>query len=126
MTATDKPRHILVVEDDPYIRESIVEVLEDEGYVVDFAGDGLQALTALQDGRVPDLILLDLMMPRMNGYQFREEQLKGAHAHVPVALITAGGNEKEKSERLKAAGYLRKPVRLQPLLEFVERVLAAA
>lgn len=124
MSSTGK--HILIVEDDRDIRDSLVEVLVDAGYVVSVAGDGLQALEKLEDGTVaPNLILLDLMMPVMNGMQFREAQSNSAHAHIPVALITADVNAEAVAQQLKAAGFLRKPVRIQPLLELVERILGS-
>src|SRR5690242_5374004 len=69
--------HILVVEDDADVREALVDVLEAEGFSVAMAEDGAQALDYLGGAAPrPALILLDLMMPNMNGLQFREEQLK--------------------------------------------------
>jgi CheY-like chemotaxis protein len=121
--AERKQAHILVVEDDQDIRESIVEVLEEGGYTVSVAGDGLEALESLQHAR-PDLILLDLMMPNMNGFQFREAQLSNAdHAKIPVAIVTADANVKEKAEQLRAVGFARKPLKIQPLLDLVSRAL---
>jgi CheY-like chemotaxis protein len=116
---------ILVVDDDRDIRESVVEVLEDEGYVVASAADGVQALSYLrQRERVPDLILLDIMMPNMNGFEFREAQLQDQrHAAIPVAVLTADGNAKAKAERLNVAGYARKPLRASTLLELVDAIL---
>jgi CheY-like chemotaxis protein len=117
----DQPAHILVVEDDRDIRESLVEVLEDAGYRVSSAGDGRQALEVLEAApERPALILLDLMMPVMNGFQFREEQLARPHlAEVPVLVITADANAKARAGILKAAGLLQKPVKIQPLLEHI-------
>lgn len=116
--------NILVVEDNRDIRESIVEILEEEGYTVSAAGDGLEALHALEVvSPKPDLILLDLMMPNMNGYEFREKQLKGAHSATPIAVISADGNANDKAEELRAAGFLRKPLKIQPLLDLVSAVL---
>ncbi len=125
MTAPRTRAHILVVEDDRDIRDSVVEILEDEGYGVSAAGDGLQALELLAAGaQKPDLILLDLMMPRMNGFQFREAQLQHVeHAAIPVAVLTADGNAMEKARTLKADGFLRKPLRIEPLLDVVQRLL---
>ena len=117
--------HILIVEDDLDILDSMTEILEDRGYSVSTAADGLQALERLADGnRKPDLILLDLMMPNMNGLEFREEQLKNvAHAAIPIAIISADGNIKEKSEKLRANGFLKKPLKIQPLLDMIEQLL---
>src|SRR6187549_1262395 len=99
------PAIILVVEDDTDIRESLVEVLEDEGFGVRAAADGRQALDVLRAERpLPDLILLDLMMPVMNGFQFREQQLSdAAFAGIPVVVVTADANARAKAESLNAA-----------------------
>jgi len=128
--SNDKPSaHILVVEDDRDIRESVVEILEDDGHVVTSAGDGREALEQLQSAsRAPDLILLDLMMPVMSGYQFREEQLKlpAAFAAIPVLIVTADVNARSKVESLRAAGFVQKPLRIQPLLDLVNQLLAGS
>ena len=127
MSREKKSAHILVVEDDPDIRESVVEILVDEGHVVTSAGDGREALDLLHSASpAPDLILLDLMMPVMSGYQFREEQLKlPAFAGIPVLVVTADVNARAKVESLKAAGFVQKPLKIQPLLDLVEQLLAA-
>jgi CheY-like chemotaxis protein len=125
MASSQRQAHILIVEDDIDIRESMTEILEDRGYFVTTAGDGLQALQRLAEaGRKPDLILLDLMMPNMNGLEFREEQLKNVeHAAIPVAIISADGNVKEKSLSMRVDGFLKKPLKLQPLIDMVEQLL---
>jgi CheY-like chemotaxis protein len=117
---------ILVVEDDRDIRESLVEVLEDAGYRVTAAADGRQALEVLEAApEKPRLILLDLMMPVMNGFQFREAQLaRPGLAMIPVLVITADANA--KAGTLKAAGLLQKPVKIQPLLDRIEALLQSA
>jgi DNA-binding response OmpR family regulator len=122
----EQAAQILVVEDDPDIRESIVEVLEDAGYRVSAAGDGRQALEVLEaTPDKPRLILLDLMMPVMNGFQFREEQLARAElAAIPVLVITADANA--KAESLEAAGLLQKPLKIQPLLDRIKALLRAS
>jgi CheY-like chemotaxis protein len=127
MSSIKPSAHILVVEDDLDIRESVVEILEDEGHVVTAAADGREALDRLQIASPPpDLILLDLMMPVMNGYQFREEQLQlPAFAAIPVLVVTADVNARVKVESLKAAGFVQKPLKIQPLLDSIDRLLAA-
>jgi len=127
MSLEKKSAHILVVEDDPDIRESVVEILVDEGHVVTSAGDGREALDLLQSASpAPDLILLDLMMPVMSGYQFREEQLKlPAFASIPVLIVTADVNARTKVESLQAAGFVQKPLKIQPLLDLVDQLVAA-
>lgn len=120
------PARILVVEDDRDIRESLIEVLEDEGYVVASAGDGREALDLLQHASPPpELIVLDLMMPVMSGYQFREEQLKRpAFAAIPVLVVTADANARAKAESLAVAGFVRKPLEIVALLDLVRRLTA--
>jgi CheY-like chemotaxis protein len=127
MSLDEKAAHILVVEDDPDIRESVVEILEDEGHRVSSAGDGREALELLKSvSPAPDLILLDLMMPVMSGYQFREEQLKlPAFADIPVLVVTADVNARAKVDSLQAAGFVQKPLKIQPLLDLVGQLLAA-
>lgn len=111
---------ILVVDDDRGIRETVGEVLEDEGYAVALAPNGAEALDLLRRGPAPALILLDLSMPVMGGAAFREAQLKDhALAEIPVILLTAAGQSAEE-EGVPAAGFLRKPFGLEQLLRAVQ------
>jgi CheY-like chemotaxis protein len=112
---------ILVVDDDPDIRDSLREVLEDEGYEVACVGNGREALDHLKTANPrPCVILLDLMMPVMDGWQFRAEQLREPSiADVPVVCVTAVAEQSERIERLRAP-CLRKPVEFQALLDAVE------
>ena len=121
-------RHILVVEDDRDLRESVVEALEEKGYSTAAAPDGLRALAYLDGaGRKPALILLDLMMPNLNGWQFREAQLARAeYAAIPVVVVTADDLLKSKVASLTPSGFLRKPFKIDALLEVIAGVLAAA
>lgn len=125
MSEPKKRPSILIVEDDRDIRESLAEVLEDEGYSVASAADGLRALEYLSaEAEKPDLILLDLMMPNMNGFQFREEQLKSAeHARIPVAVLSADSDPNERAGDLNVAGYVKKPLKINALLELVRGIL---
>jgi CheY-like chemotaxis protein len=126
MSSKKKSAHILVVEDDLDIRESVVEILEDEGHEVIAAADGREALERLQRASPPpDVILLDLMMPIMSGYQFREEQLKlPGLAAIPVLIVTADVNARAKVEHLRVAGIVQKPLKIQPLLDMLDALLA--
>jgi CheY-like chemotaxis protein len=127
MSTKLKSKRVLVVEDDRDIRDAVVEVLEDEGYTVSAAADGQEALELLsgEDPR-PDLILLDLMMPVMNGFQFREKQLERSDlSAIPVLVVTADANAKGKAETLRAAGFVQKPLKIQPLLDLIQRLTAA-
>src|SRR2546423_11244266 len=110
------PGYILVVEDDLDIREALTQILQEEGYAVRAAANGRDALDAASDGSVPSLILLDLMMPVMNGWEFRAEQLKDARlANVPVLIISADPHLRAKLETLGDAGVLQKPIHLAEL-----------
>jgi CheY-like chemotaxis protein len=114
---------VLVIEDDADILRSIVQVLEDEGYVVRAAENGRVALAALRapGASPPCVILLDLMMPVMDGWAFRAEQLRDPTlAHIPVVLLTADGNAVEKAALMNVAGALRKPVELLTLLDAIQ------
>jgi CheY-like chemotaxis protein len=115
-------RHsILIVEDDFDIREALTQILEEEGYRVRCAANGQEALAVAAEDPVPSLILLDLMMPVMNGWQFRAEQLKDARiASVPVLIISADPQLQSKAEALGVAGLLRKPIALDDLLSAVK------
>ncbi|HYO51868.1 response regulator [Archangium sp.] len=114
-------RTILVVDDDSDIRGSVADALEEEGYRVVCASNGKDALHLLRDERLrPDLILLDMMMPEMDGWAFRGEQRKDAElASIPVVVFTAYGVPSETANQLGAAGFLKKPPRLDDLLRAV-------
>ena len=110
-----EPR-ILLVEDDHELRQSLSEALQDAGYHVDSAGNGREALDYLEENAPPCLVLLDLMMPVMNGWEFREEQLRRKSvAGVPVVILTADGRADIKVQMLRADGFLRKPIELERL-----------
>jgi CheY-like chemotaxis protein len=112
---------ILLIEDDPDLAEVLVDVLQMEGYVVSHAAEGRTALAMLADSKLPDLILLDLMMPHMNGWEFREAQLRNVRlAQIPVVVLSATG---ERSRPIDAALILRKPVTLENLLCAVKQFI---
>jgi len=84
------------------------------------AGHGQEAVAHLEAGLRPDLILLDLMMPVMDGFAFRREQLKNeVWALIPVVILSADGHVKEKLEKIGGAAYLRKPPDLDDFLRTV-------
>ena len=115
-------RTILVVDDDPDIRLTVAGILEDEGYAVVSAADGLDALAKLAETR-PAAILLDIAMPRMDGYAFAAELARrGMRDSLPVIVLTADGRAPEKAARVGAQGYLSKPFILSTLLAEVTRV----
>lgn len=111
---------VLVVEDDGLIRRSIAEFLKAEGYDVESAPNGKVALDKLKKGSPPELILLDVMMPVMNAFEFRAEQWKDrALAHVPVIVLTGDGTPSEKAAKLGAIAFLQKPFPPVQLLNLV-------
>src|SRR5262249_48304507 len=119
--AMPEPTNILIVDDDQDICDTVQIILELRGYRVVTASDGAEALHLLRNGERPCLILLDLMMPGMNGTQFREEQLRdSALASIPVLILSGDGRVAEKAAPLHAEG-LGKPLHLQTLLDRVCR-----
>ena len=108
---------VLVVDDDPDIRETLRDVIEAEGFAVVCAADGQKALEALRQGLRPSLVVLDLMMPIMSGWELldavrAERELAG----LPVAVISASGG---RTAPPGATCSLRKPVDLDTLIELV-------
>ena len=119
MVATDV-KTVLIVEDDLDIREALSQVLEFEGYPVATAVNGEEALKYLANSEPPGLILLDLMMPVMDGWQFRLEQKKHPEwSQIPVVIVSADGQVGQKAASIGASGYLKKPVELDTLLDTV-------
>ena len=116
---------VLVVDDDYAILDAFKDLLEDEGYEVSLAANGLEALKELRRGNQPCVILLDLMMPVMNGWEFRQEQLQdSALAAIPTVIVTAHNRPNESAEGLGAAGCIRKPVKPEQLLSTVGKYCA--
>jgi CheY-like chemotaxis protein len=113
---------ILVVEDDEAIAEALVSLLEDAGHRARHVPDGRQALDALRGGERICVILLDMAMPVMDGWRFREEQVKDdALASIPVIVCTADAYAEEKACAIGAAGWLHKPMDPERLLRLVEQ-----
>jgi CheY-like chemotaxis protein len=110
---------VLIVDDDEFIRDSLEAALQLENYPTAQAADGQQALEWLRHHPAPSLILLDLMMPVMNGWQLLD-QLRADErlAGVPVVIITAFGRDLGSAAHLPV---LRKPMELASLLELVQR-----
>ena len=115
-------KSILIVEDDADLREALSAVLRDEGYFVAMAADGREALDRLRRQWRPSLILLDLTMPVMNGWQFRAEQRRDpALSGIPVVVLSAGEHLAEQMVPLGIKDYVRKPIALDHLLRTIER-----
>ena len=117
----DSPR-VLIVDDDDVIRNLLGELLDGEGYAVEAAANGKEALAVLQRWR-PDTILLDLMMPKMDGWRFRAEQQRQADvADVPVVILSAAHELERHAATLGAAAVVRKPFELDILLDTLARL----
>lgn len=110
---------VLVVEDDRDIREGLLDTLTDNGYQSVGAANGRDALATLRTAAsLPCMILLDIMMPVMDGAAFREEQLRDPKlADIPVVLISAHRDVAERARTLKVAAYLEKPLSVKNLLD---------
>jgi two-component system chemotaxis response regulator CheY len=122
MPSSEKPV-VLVVDDDPDALDAITAILEDAGYDALRAGNGREALGQLGDREGHcDLILLDLLMPVMNGWDFRRKQRETpAFSDIPVLLMSAGAHMAAVSDELNAAGYVTKPVDISDLLAVVRQ-----
>jgi CheY-like chemotaxis protein len=117
---------VMVVEDDFDCRESVCEVLRYDGYHVVAASNGVEALRYLEANPPPGLILLDLMMPVMNGWQFMDERkARPALAQIPVALLSAERDLAGRAAELGVAGYICKPLDVEGLLGTVRKLVGA-
>lgn len=111
---------VLIVEDDPDLREMMAQLLTLEGFEAATAENGREALKYLRTNRAPDLILLDLMMPVMDGWEFKREQERDAAlAGVPVIVLSA--LDQARAPEVAAHAFLKKPLDFDRLLELVRR-----
>ncbi|HXJ23917.1 MAG TPA: response regulator [Polyangia bacterium] len=115
--------YILLVDDDPDLRQCLVDILEDEGFVTQTAGTGREALALLQSPHLPSLILLDLMMPELNGWQFYERQQSDPRlAPIPVLVVTA--NRGTSAGIPPGSDVLWKPFSAESVLNKVHGLIA--
>ena len=113
---------VLVVEDDPGTRRGVQELLEGEGFAVDGARDGREALAFLRGNARPSFILLDLAMPGMTGWEFRREQLADPDLRrIPVVVMTSYEEYDESLTALHPDGHLQKPIRPDELRGILAR-----
>ena len=114
---------VLLVDDDLDILAALAELLESEGYKVTMLTDARAALSHLRDGLRPCVILLDLMMPGMNGWDFRTEQLKDVDLRdIPVVIVTAANvTEAALKAQLGDISVLRKPTMEDDVISVVRR-----
>jgi two-component system chemotaxis response regulator CheY len=113
-------RPILVVDDDASIRQTVREILDFEGYAVETAADGLEALQAVERGE-PSLVLLDMRMPELDGWGFARA-IRERGIQLPILVMTAAENARSWADEIGADGYVAKPFELDELLAAVERV----
>jgi CheY-like chemotaxis protein len=110
------------VDDDFLTREATTLALAAEGYMVAAAANGREALERLRQRCRPDLILLDLAMPGMDGQQFRRELARDEElARIPVLVVSASGDLRRQADALGAVGCLQKPIEVGQLLDAVRR-----
>jgi CheY-like chemotaxis protein len=122
MPPTDRRGPILVVDDDPDVRQAIVDTLQDEGYQVVESSGGKEALAYLRSHSLPSLIFLDWNMAPMNAPQFMDEFTKDpAFQGVPVVLITADVHASQKATTSRYDGFISKPINLETLFSVVAR-----
>jgi CheY-like chemotaxis protein len=123
MVATERPAgDILLVEDDDGLGSILAAVLQDQGYRVVLASNGREALDYLSTQRPPDLILLNLVMPAMNGWKFREQLQKIPElAEIPVILLSGVRNLEKQAASLGATDSFTKPYNLKALVDAVRQ-----
>ena len=113
---------ILVIDDDPDVLSTVVDILEFEGYPVERATNGAEGLKVLERTR-PRLVLLDMRMPVLNGWDFARI-LKERGIHLPILVMTAAQDARRWAQEIGAQGYIAKPFELPDLLAAVERFRA--
>lgn len=123
-TALTKPAHILVVDDDPEIVETIAATLRGQGHEVSTAFDGNQGV-AYAETKSPDLVILDLMMPRRSGFLVLERLRQNSEMQMPIIMITGneGMRHKKYAELLGVNDYIRKPFTMDRLIKSVTDIL---
>jgi len=113
---------ILIVDDDRDLRVVIMDALQHRGFSFDEAHDGRSALDWLESHPTPRLILLDIMMPGMDGWTFRSSQMmRPSMKNIPVVVMSASAQLVETDLRIGTAGYLKKPFTLEDLMIEIER-----
>jgi DNA-binding response OmpR family regulator len=118
--------HILIVDDDPAIRDVVSDILEMSDYCVKTACNGAEALDHIRDDR-PAAVLLDLMMPVMDGWEFlREYKDWASAAHVPVVIMSAAQDASHAVDELGAQAFLAKPFEIETILAIIGRVATDA
>ncbi len=116
---------VLVVDDDPDIGEFVSLALSDLGYDVDAVRNGRAALSSI-DERPPGLILLDMRMPVMDGWEFARAYRERPGPHAPILVFTAARDAAQRASEVSADAHLAKPFSLDDLIDLVERLAPRA
>ncbi len=118
-----KARKVLVVDDDPVLVRLVKEMLKNQGFVVETAKDGIDAMVMVKKEK-PDLIVLDIMMPELNGYDvLRALKFTDEYKEIPVLLLTAREQELDKRiGEMMGIDYLQKPVQREALVEKIKKI----
>jgi CheY-like chemotaxis protein len=125
MIARARDIEILLIEDEPDLRTDLAYLLEDEGYRVRTAAHGAEALALLEGGARPAVILLDLMMPVMDGWEIRARlRTTAALSNIPIVILSGVANDEEEIAALAVAAYVTKPITVPQLCAIIERALA--
>ena len=123
LVSSHAPREVLIVDDDLDAREALAELLEYRGFSVGSAANGREALNYLRNSSLPRIIILDLMMPMMDGWEFLEHQSRDfALMEIPVIVLTAT----PPSQPVKAKVILQKPIQFDSLVKLLNQYLPAA
>lgn len=114
--------NILIIEDDNAIRNAMSSVLELEGYSTGLASNGKQAMDMIKAGHLPDIILLDMMMPIMSGWDFLDfVRANSKTSQIPIIVVSAYA---ESAKSVRPQAVVPKPVRVNSLLETIELIVA--
>ena len=121
----DDEKHVLIVDDDPEIIDSIKYALKARGFRVSVAQNGTHGL-AVAETQSPDLLILDMMMPKRSGFLVLESLISNSESPVPVIMITGneGQRHQEYAEMLGVRDYIHKPFTMDRLMESVNKLLS--
>jgi DNA-binding response OmpR family regulator len=115
------PDRVLVVDDDPDIAESLAMILEDEGFAVTVAANGADALRAMESAP-PAVIVLDMLMPVMDGAQFAGELARRDPDHAPIVVVSATHDVRDRAHEIGAEAFLMKPFDVRTLCKTLARL----
>ena len=118
--------NILIVEDNKDLRLLIKMALERKGFIVHTSENGKEALERIDEEGMPDLILLDMKMPIMNGWEFSNQFSKRYGNAVPIVVMTAAQDSKARADEIGARSFLGKPFQLGELFDCVDTMLSAS